>query len=214
MRRNSTLFLALAGSLGCLGAFATPLTVINASPDWQSVASADGATFVLPWTIAGCGSEDETTCEPTGTFYFNQTWAGLPSYISLSDVTGGISDIITFDSLGPAGVFRILFFSDPTLPDAGFYSNYFYAGDFAETADGVVTAPLGICCITQGDLTLSVVLASDGEGAFDPFGFGADTSDGIQFRGAIDGTVPEPSTGLLVGLLGAAVLFVRRRIRT
>jgi hypothetical protein len=45
----------------------------------------------------------------------------------------------------------------------------------------------------QGDIPgSSIVVASDGEAAFDPFGFGADTSDGIQLTSA---WTPVTSTG-------------------
>jgi hypothetical protein len=70
----------------------------------------------------------------------------------------------------------------------------FTAGQtFYETADGLVMA------IPTAAPTITV--ASDGESPFDPFGFGADTSDGIQFAagsGWLANTVDFP-TGFSAG---------------
>lgn len=217
MTRNvAVLFLGLFVSLACLGALAGPLIVYSANPAWVSVPGGP-TTYVLPANLtgSGCGAENETLCEPTGIWYFNQTWAGIPSYISMTEATGGPSDIIMFDSRGPGGLFRVMFFSDPNIPDPSLYAGYTQYTDVLEDAvNGGVGGPYPVCCILGGN-SLSVTVASDGEASFDPFGYGADTSDGIQFQGAADGGrwVPEPSTGLLVVVGGALVYVLRRRAR-
>jgi len=205
MTRNvAVLFLGLFVSLACLGALAGPLIVYSASPAWVSVPGGP-TTYVLPAGLTG---------EPTGVWYFNQTWAGSPTYVSMTEATGGLSDILMFDSNGPGGLFRVMFFSDPNLPDPSFYAGYTrYEGLIEDPVNGGVGGPYTACCIMPGNWLL-VTFASDGELYFDPFGYGADTSDGIRFEGALDGGrfgVPEPSTGLLVGVVGGALLYVRRR---
>ena len=54
---------------------------------------------------------------------------------------------------------------------------------------------------------------SDGAGFFDPFGYGANTSDGISFT-----EIPEPSSLLmslvLAGALGASRRWLRSRRQT
>lgn len=180
-------------------AFAGTLTVTSANPAWLQVQSSNGPTYVLPATIPGCGSENNTTCEPTGTFYFNQTWSGVPSYIVINDADGTtLSDIIAVDSKGPGGTMELLFYSDPTLPASSMFSGYALFATYTEGTNGFVSSPIGVCCIMPGN-SLSLVIASDGEGSFDPFNAGFDTSDGIQFQGATPAATPEPGTLLLLG---------------
>jgi len=198
--------------LGCFMSANASLVVYNASPTWIDASAFNGSTptFVLPSTIPGCGSENGTTCEPTGIFYFNTPWAGLPSYLAINDSDGTtLSDLILFDSNGPGGVGRVLFYSDPSLSVD--VSGYFLFDTFTEDSQGgFVSSPLSICCELSG---LSVVIASDGESGFSPFIPDADSSDGIQFQGAVNGGsyAPEPSFGVLTGLAGAALLYFRRR---
>jgi PEP-CTERM motif-containing protein len=90
-----------------------PSLVTSANSAWVAVTDTVGPIWVLPATIPGCGSENEPTCEPTGTFYINQTWTGVPSYIAIYESDGTtLSDIITGDSNGPGGVFELKFYSD------------------------------------------------------------------------------------------------------
>jgi len=200
-------------SLGLFFSFAGPgalaeIIITNASPEGVLIPSPAGTfTFGLPASIPGCGSENEPSCEPTGIFYGNTPWGGVQQYIALLDSSGAISDIITFDSLGPGGVFRVQFFSDPNPDCCTAPAGYSLFNSFAEGASGAVSGPQGICCELSG---ATVNVASDGEAVFDPFGLGVDTSDQIQFTG-IAGVAPEPATLALLGVALAGLGFSRRR---
>lgn len=79
----------------------------------------------------------------------------------------------------------------------GLVPGYIQYASYTESATaGYVTAALPACCEVSG---LSVVLASDGESAFDPFGAGYDTGDGIQFTGPFTVTSASPAWKQLPG---------------
>ena len=161
---------------------------------------------MLPATTE-CGSENNNTCEPVGIFYGDTSWSGTPSYLELFE--GGttdsvISDIVTFDSNGPGGVFRVMFYSDPTqFPDVSNMTQYASATE--DPAAGATLGPFVICCELTG---VDVQIWSDGENSYDPLNVGYDTSDAIQFAGA---SVPEPLTLSLFGAGLAGAVAVRRR---
>jgi hypothetical protein len=193
-----------------LGVCASAQLVVYNNSSWITNAKPGDAnpTFVLPATTA-CGSENEPACEPFGSFWIKTPWAGIPSYITLSDAPGVSSDAIYFDSLFAGQYFRVNFYSDPDIANvlAG-HPGYFLFGDFPDGVQG----PFPVCCEVTG---LSVVLASDNEAPFDPFGYGFDTSDGIQFLGATyGGQTPEPGSLILLGtgVLGLAGVM-RRKLR-
>ena len=180
-----------------------PIVLHSGSPAWQLVPGA-GATWVLPASIPGCGSENEPSCEPTGVWYGNTAWSGAPSKITMTESTGGGSDVILFDSGGPHGDFRVRFYSDPNPGAFGAWPGYTLYANFNETAAaGATSGPLPICCQLNG---VSVNMASDGEQIFKPFGVTFDVSDGIQFTGNVVANVPEPGTWtmMLLGFAGLA----------
>ncbi|MBV8105578.1 MAG: PEPxxWA-CTERM sorting domain-containing protein [Hyphomicrobiales bacterium] len=203
---------ALAPAVG----YAQPIVLHNATPAYWQLVPGAGATWVLPATIPGCGSENGTTCEPTGIWYGNTAWSGVPSKITMTENTGGPSDVILFDSGGPNGDFRVRFYSDPNPGAFGGWPGYALYANYNETfSAGAVSGPQPICCQLTG---VNVNVASDGEVAFDPFGAGFDTSDGIQFTGnvVVGSNVPEPATWamMLLGFAGLGFAGYRARKQT
>jgi hypothetical protein len=187
----------------------------SGNPAWQLVPGA-GATWVLPASTVGCGSENEPSCEATGVWYGNTAWSGVPSKIVINESDGTGSDVILFDSLGPGGDFRVQFYSDPNPGAFGLWPGYSTYATYTESAtSGATSGPQPICCQLNG---VSVNVASDGEVPFDPFGAGFDTSDGIQFTGNVVAgpNVPEASTWamMLLGFAGLGYAGYRSRSRT
>jgi hypothetical protein len=191
----------------------TPPTVVSTNSAWQPVSNSPAGTltWVLPATIPGCGSENSTTCEPTGHFQLDQPASGsFAEYVWFADVTGEPSDYILFGNNPGNGNFEVWFFSDPTLPTVNndgtiTWNNVTYNDGVggASCAENTSAGCIGLSAI-NGLPGLTITYGSDGEASFDPFNAGYDTSDGISFGGVSTSPVPEPGTLLLLatGLVG------------
>jgi hypothetical protein len=73
-------------------------------------------TWVLPATIPGCGSENNTTCEPIGDFVSPTPWnpAAIGTWVIWDSANGPVSDVIkTFNNANGQG--ELWFSSDPSL---------------------------------------------------------------------------------------------------
>jgi hypothetical protein len=177
------------------GVRADGVTVTTSSPGWVQIAT---NTFVLPADLStiGCGTENETTCEPQGQFNFNVSFATSGTVNILEEPSGAVSDVIHFFNANGHGV--VTFTSDPLaepLSGPSLCVEDFVAGC---TTSFLIPA-------TNGTL-LTLTVASDGESSFDPFGAGYDTSDGFKV------TTPEPGSFALVasGLLGLAGILRKK----
>ena len=99
----------------------TGWTIQSGTPGWQPFTLADGSYgWALPanLTSIGCGIENETTCEPTATFYFTpgSGWnAGTPENQYILDADGSVSDYLHVANFGPNGEAAIYFASDPSF---------------------------------------------------------------------------------------------------
>lgn len=80
---------------------------------WTNIGN---STWVLP-AVTPCGSENEPSCEPAGSWYFpGAKWnSGTPSELLMLEVNGSVSDQIFLNNNGPNGSAQILFYSDPNL---------------------------------------------------------------------------------------------------
>ena len=207
--------LALLVSLSFRYAFADPTTVANQSPDWKQVGT--GPTWVLPadLTGAGCGQENEPTCEPHGQFAFNKPFIATPGYFTIVDSDGTtVSDQIIFsNSAANGGNGVILFASDPTLLTAADLAGFTNDGSLCTETDANGCQGTFALAFADGSV-VTVTAASDGENlaGFDPFGAGYDTSDGISFQGA-NAAVPEPSSLLMSLVLVGVVVRAQRVLR-
>jgi hypothetical protein len=187
-------------------------TITSTSPAWvllpNSIATNTG-TWGISATVPGnCGFENEPTCEPFGDFLVSSPFTAAPGYYTMTSSDGTMSDIITFGNTGPGGIGEIRFFSDPDLSVTPSGTNLGVI-----CTEGVNTGCIGTFMLTTATgAVLTINPASDDEAAFDPFGFGFDSSDQIKFTGVTPISTPEPSAVVpLVGFLSAMGYAVRRR---
>jgi hypothetical protein len=206
-------FRSILGALAlCLlfsvAARADDITVTNASSaGWVQISP---NTFGLPADLSaiGCGSENETTCEPLGVFNFNIGFSSS-GVMNIVDDTDAIGDQIHFFN-NASGLGVVTFASDPSLGEL-------LPNGVTLCQEDIDLGCIGVFTITATDgskITLSA--ASDGEAVFDPFGLNADSSDELKVEGAtIVGPpvgTPEPGSLALLGsgLLGLAAIRRKR----
>jgi hypothetical protein len=188
--------------------------IASVGADWILIpasVSANTGTFALPADIPGCGSENEPTCEPTGDFLNTAPFTSSGYFTILESLAGDISDYVVFANTGPGGVGEILFFSDPNLspPLTGLTNRGTLCTE--DPQNGCIGV---FNLVSTSGTTITIRPASDGEGVFDPFGFGIDAGDQIRFTGVttVVGT-PEPSN-LLILASGCLVLLVLLRLKS
>jgi hypothetical protein len=188
--KSPTVLVLLVFALLSASARADDITVSNGtSAGWVQISS---NTFGLPADLSGigCGSENETSCEPMGVFNFNVGF-NSSGVVNILDGSGALSDQLHFfNDANGHGV--VTFISDPSLANA-------LSGGTTlctESPSGCV-ASFAITAIGGSVITISA--ASDDEATFDPFGLGADTSDQIQIKGATIVSTPEPGGVMLLG---------------
>ena len=182
---------------------ADDITVSNgSSAGWVQISS---NTFGLPADLSGigCGSENETSCEPTGVFNFNVGFSSS-GVVNILDSSGALSDQLHFFN-DASGHGVLTFISDPSLTKA-------LSGGTTLCTESPSGCVASFPITTIGGSVITINAASDDEAAFDPFGLGADTSDQIQFKGATIVSTPEPGglTLLGTGLMTIVGMLLKR----
>src|SRR6266478_5846806 len=124
--KNALVRSAICGAALSIAAWLAPgranaITITNLSPDWVIVPGSVGPTggiWGLPADLSaiGCGSENETTCEPAGNFVLNSAITNAAGYYTITDADGSVGDVVTFGNTGSGGTGQIQFFSDPDVP--------------------------------------------------------------------------------------------------
>src|SRR5260370_2869293 len=113
--RVTILALIVFGLLSA-SARADDITVSNgSSAGWVQISP---NTFGLPADLSGigCGTENETSCEPMGVFNFNVGF-GSSGVINILDSSGALSDQLHFFN-DAKGLGVVTFISDPSLANA------------------------------------------------------------------------------------------------
>jgi PEP-CTERM motif len=180
------------------------VTVTNtSSAGWVQISP---NTYGLPADLSAinCGSENETTCEPLGTFQFNVSFAGSGVLNILDEDGKTVSDQLQFFNDPQSGLGVVTFASDPTLSSEVDGGTSLCTEGLA-SANGCVQS---FSILAKDGSTITLTAASDSEALFDPFGLKADSSDELQVTsGAVIASTPEPTTLLLVGsgLMGLAL---------
>ena len=185
-----TILVLFAFGLLSASARADDITVSNgSSAGWVQISP---NTFGLPADLSGigCGTENETSCEPTGVFNFNVGFSSS-GVVNILDSSGALSDQLHFFN-GANGHGVVTFISDPSLANAS-------SGGTTLCTESLSGCVASFAITTTGGSAITISAASDDEAIFDPFGLGADTSDQIQIKGATIVSTPEPGGIVLLG---------------
>jgi hypothetical protein len=177
--------------------------------------SAPSTAWIIPVQFGDIPGENSPNGEQIMTLFFGADSTFTPangatrfSIISAESAETLLprSDLITITTAGtastPAGGVSVQFTSDPPPPPI--------LGTTVIGSEDPITGFVGLLdgvIIHQTDgTTYTVTVASDGEFFFDPFGFGADVSDGIRVN-----LIPEPASLGLLGIALVGLSWVRRR---
>jgi hypothetical protein len=161
-------------------------------------------TWAIPAQAPGIDEASDANGEQIMALHFGpgSTYTSSETSFVIAEADGGISDLITIST--DTGEVVVTFIGDPPAPMAAGAAQI-GTETFAEGFRGFLPHDIS----QPGAPSLGIEVASDGEFIFDPFGFGADTSDGIR----VIERMPEPSTLALLGISIFGVGLARRRLR-
>jgi hypothetical protein len=164
--------------------------------------------WVIPAQAPGIDEASDANGEQIMALHFGpgSTYESNETRFVIAEHDGGISDLITVSA--DTGEVVVTFIGDPPAPmaaDAIQIGVETFAEGFVGFLPHNVSQP--------GAPFLRIVVASDGEFVFDPFGFGADTSDGIRVMELIS-SVPEPCTLALLGVSIMGLSLARRPLQS